>query len=120
SSDRFVARVRRINIPLATDSILAKVLRYRATVRGKLADLPGNKELVAAMGGTWPKGEAAALALVSGDRVAAVLYGDAPTGNPLGPLDTLEIFLQQAGVVMDRALLERRLDESKARTDGKE
>ncbi len=120
SSDRFVARVRRINIPLSTDSILAKVLHYRATLRGKLADLPGNRELMTAMGGTWPRGEAAAMALVSGDRVAAVLYGDAPTGKSLGPLDTLEIFLQQAGVVMDRALLERRLDEWRAKADGKE
>jgi hypothetical protein len=47
--------------------------------------------------------------------VAAILFGDNPSGKPLGATEGLEIFLQQAGLAMDRALLERRLEERKKR-----
>jgi hypothetical protein len=53
--------------------------------------------------------------LVSNERVAAILYGDNPSGRALGSTDTLEIFLQQAGLAMDRVLLERKLEEARRR-----
>ena len=48
--------------------------------------------------------------LISEGRVVAVLYGDnLPENKPIGDTETLEIFLSQAGLAMEKALLERRM-----------
>ena len=111
-SDGFVALVRRIQIPVEHDSVFAKVAQYRSTVRGPLVESDANRALLEGLGG-WHGYPTVAIPIVSGDRVAAILFGDNPSGKPLGATDSLEIFLQQAGLAMDRALLERRLEESK-------
>ena len=111
-SDGFVARVRRIQIPVEHDSVFAKVAQYRSMVRGPLPATDANRSLLEGLGG-WHAYPTVAIPIVSGDRVAAILLGDNPSGKPLGATDGLEIFLQQAGLAMDRALLERRLEESK-------
>jgi len=42
--------------------------------------------------------------------VVAVLYGDnLPDEKPIGDTEALEIFLSQAGLAMEKALLERRM-----------
>jgi len=49
--------------------------------------------------------------LLSGDEVFGILYGDnAPSGRPTGDLKALEIFLSQAGIALQNALLRRRLE----------
>jgi hypothetical protein len=113
ASDRFVARVRRIQIPVDEESVFARVTRFRAMIRAPLKETEGNRALNQGLGGLWPSGETVAAPLISGDRVAAILFGDNPSGKPLGPTDSLEIFLQQAGLAMDRALLERKLEDSR-------
>jgi GAF domain-containing protein len=48
--------------------------------------------------------------LLSEGRVVAILYGDnLPEEQPVGDTEALEIFLSQAGLAMEKALLERRL-----------
>lgn len=50
---------------------------------------------------------------MSEGRVVAILYGDnLPDKKPIGGTEALEIFLSQAGVAMEKALLERKLLES--------
>ena len=45
-------------------------------------------------------------------RIPAVLYGDnIPEDKEIGDTESLEIFLAQAGLAMEKALLERRLRE---------
>ncbi len=121
ASDAFVKRVRRLQVPVDHDSVLAKVVRFRTSIRGPLEHVEGNERLVQGLGGTWPASDAVALPLISSDRVAAILYGDNPSGKPLAATETLDIFLQQAGMAMDRVLLERKLEESRRpkRSDGK-
>ena len=113
SSEGFVKRVRKMQIPVEHPSVFDKVSRYRSMVRGALPDNAGNRLLIDGLGGSWPNGATVAAPLISGDRVAAILYGDCPSGSELGSTDSLEIFLQQAGLAMDRALLERKLEEAK-------
>ena len=46
----------------------------------------------------------------SGGEVAAMLYGDTVIGDPpMGDASTVEVVLHQAGLALDRALLERAL-----------
>jgi hypothetical protein len=112
-SDTFVQRVRRIQLPLDADSIFSKISRYRAMIRGPLADTEGNRRLIEGLGGRFHTNAVVAAPIISNDRVAVILFGDNPSGKPLGSTEGLEIFLQQAGLAMDRALLERRLEESR-------
>lgn len=112
-SERFVGRVRRIQIPVELKSIFARVSHYRAMIREPLERADGNQSLIDGIGGGWPSKVVVAAPLISGSRVAAILYGDNPSGVALGATDSLEIFLQQAGLAMDRALLERKLEETR-------
>jgi CheY-like chemotaxis protein len=118
-SDRFVVRVRQLQVPVEMDSVFSKVLRFRSMIREPLDETDGNRRLIMGLGDSWHSYEAVAAPLISGDRVAAILFGDNPSGKPLGVTDSLEIFLQQAGLVMERALLERKLEESRRRDPGK-
>lgn len=50
--------------------------------------------------------------IISGGKVVALLYGDTlPEGKQFPHMDSLEIFLSQAGIAIEKALLERRLEE---------
>lgn len=117
SSDKFVARVRRVHVSIDVESVLSTVAKYRSTYRGPLNQADGNRQLIDGFGGPWPSSHVAALPLISNDRVAAILYGDNTEETALAATDTLEIFLQQAGLAMDRALLERRLEERRRPDD---
>ncbi|NIQ09660.1 MAG: diguanylate cyclase, partial [candidate division Zixibacteria bacterium] len=48
--------------------------------------------------------------IMSEGNVVAIIYGDnLPEQKPVGDTESFEIFLSQAGMAMERALLERRL-----------
>ena len=48
--------------------------------------------------------------IVSEGKVVALLYGDnLPGDKPIGDTEALEIFLSQAGLAMEKAILERKL-----------
>ncbi len=116
-SERFVGRVRKTHVPTDAGVVFDRVVKYNTLIRGPLDRTPVNRALLERFGGPGRAVECFVAPLASGGRVAAVLYGDNPSGQPLGPTDGLEIFLQQAGLAMDRALLERRLEESKRQRD---
>jgi hypothetical protein len=74
---------------------------------------PANRKwddhLFSQLGGRKPK-EIFLGPLISEGRVVAILYGDnLPEQKPVGDTEALEIFLSQAGMAMEKALLERRL-----------
>jgi hypothetical protein len=51
--------------------------------------------------------------IVTGDRVAALLYADnLPGQEPIGDTGALEVLLEAAGIALDRALIERTLARS--------
>ena len=103
------ARVRSMRIPTAAESLFSGVLHSRCAARAVPADLPWNSYLFEQLGGQVPR-EAFVGPLISEGRVVAILYGDnLPMAQPVGDTETLEIFLAQAGVAMEKALLERRL-----------
>jgi hypothetical protein len=112
-SERFVHRVRQLQVPVELESLFTQVVQYRTLIRAPLADVEGNRCLIDGLGGGWHSGDAVAVPLISGERVAAILFGDNPSGKPIAPTDGLEIFLQQAGLMMERALLERKLEDSR-------
>jgi len=108
-------KVRRIKIPLSEDSIFLRVIRKKQTHIGKLIDNPANRNFIAMTGRLVPP-SVAMVPLISGNEVIALLYGDnAVTKRAIKGLEALEIFMVQAGIAMENALLHRKIETLKIR-----
>ncbi|MGH9363223.1 MAG: hypothetical protein ACRD2T_15035, partial [Thermoanaerobaculia bacterium] len=96
-------------LPWDEPSVLSYVAERQETFRGRLEASAGNRALLAGLGGAEP-GEAAALPLLVGGQTALVLYGDdLPLRHPIGDLDELELLALQAGLALEKNLLELKL-----------
>jgi CheY-like chemotaxis protein len=102
-------RVRQIRIPLSESSIFKEVWERQVPVTKKLEGKKWDRYIVEQLGGEQPE-EVFVAPIFAGGRVAVMLYGDnVPEKKEIGETVSLEIFLAQAGLAMDRALLERKL-----------
>jgi hypothetical protein len=100
---------RGIRLPLADPSVVSEAVERRESWRGPVPQTPANERLLALLGGVRPT-EAIVVPMVLRGGVGLVFYGDnAATGKPLGPADELEWALLEAGLAMERDLLEERL-----------
>ena len=104
-------RIREIKIPPNDESIFKEVILKKMTIKKKdLEHTQTHEYLFKKLGGYWPVEIFIAPLMING-RVAALLYGDnAPEDKPVGETESLEIFLGQAGIAMERALLQKRLN----------
>lgn len=106
--------IRGFAVPLDEPSVLESVVRLRASVPGPLAPGVWNQALLDQLGGKTPV-DAVALPLVSGGRVRVVLYGDnLPEQRPVTGTRALELFLSQAGLTLEKVLLEKKIHEAGA------
>jgi len=106
--------IRGFTIPLDEPSLLESVVRLRASVQGPLAPCAWNRALLDQLGGETPV-DAVALPLVSGGRVRVILYGDnLPESRPAAGIRALELFLAQAGLTLEKVLLEKKIQEAEA------
>lgn len=102
-------RIKGVKISPQGESVFKEVVFKKMTIKKSLEKNPVHEYLIKELGGDWPSEAFLAPLLVSG-RVAALLYGDnLPDEKQIGDTESLEIFLAQAGIAMERALLERRL-----------
>ena len=63
------------------------------------------------LGGVMPD-QVLAIPLIVDGKIALVVYGDnLPERKPIRGVDTLEIFMSQAGMALEKALLEKRIAE---------
>jgi hypothetical protein len=103
--------VRNIKIPLTQPSLFLPVIERRRGYLGPLESNENNNYLVNELGGVMPD-MALAIPLIVDGKVALVVYGDnLPDQKPIKGMDTLEIFMNQAGMALEKALLEKRLAE---------
>jgi hypothetical protein len=69
----------------------------------------GDRQLAQRLGRKVPS-QAYLAPIESGDRVVALLYADnLPADTPLGDTSALEVVIHEAGLALDRAVLERTL-----------
>ncbi|MCK4507398.1 MAG: hypothetical protein KAU27_02580, partial [Desulfuromonadales bacterium] len=102
-------RVRNIRLPKAEKHVFTEALQSFAPYRREPRETKLNDYFFDQLGGERP-GEVFVGPLISEGRVVAVLYGDnLPDKKPVGDTESLEIFLSQAGLAMEKALLERRM-----------
>lgn len=105
--------LQRVAIPAAGCGWIRRLCESRAPVQGPPRDA-GDVALVRALGARSPS-EAYLAPLQSGDRVVAILYADTlPDGGPIGDTSALEVVLHEAGLALDRAVLERALAEARS------
>ncbi|MHB8174367.1 MAG: DUF4388 domain-containing protein, partial [Nitrospirota bacterium] len=103
-------RVRKIRVPVKETSIFSDVIRDKRTKIGGFSDSAWDEYLIKELGGE-PKGYFL-VPMISNGRVAAILYGDnLPDNKPIPGISGLEIFVHQAGLAMEKALLERRISD---------
>jgi hypothetical protein len=101
-------QVRETVVPLGEPSLLRDAVERRETRLGPLEDTRWNRHLVHRLGGQEPA-EAVAVPMIVAGTVAIVFYGDnLPDNRPIGPVDQLEFMIAEAGVALERALLESR------------
>ncbi len=103
-------RIRNLIIPTGEDSILTAAIRRQARVVEPLEGTTRwNAILLDTLGGGKPK-ESLVIPVNSSNETLALLYGDnGETQKPIGDIEALEIFIIQAGMVLDRSHLERKL-----------
>jgi CheY-like chemotaxis protein len=102
-------RVRNTRMPKDEQHIFSEALQTFAPYHSVPEDTEWNSYLFNQLGGKRPA-EVFIGPLVSEGRVVAVLYGDnLPGQKSIGDTESLEIFLSQAGLAMEKALLERRM-----------
>ena len=102
-------RVRDLRIPLDTPSLFKDVVESQASFVGPVPRGEANGQFLNQIGGLTPL-DALAVPMVINGRVAVILYGDnAPEGCPVGPPDGLEVLMAQAGLAMEKNLLERKM-----------
>jgi len=103
--------VRNVKLPLNQPSLFLSVIESRRSYLGSLEPNPSHTYLVNELGGVMPD-EVMAIPLVVDGKVALVVYGDnLPERRPVRGMDTLEMFMNQAGMALEKALLEKRLSE---------
>jgi hypothetical protein len=99
--------VRQTTLSLREPSILRAAVERRRTYVGPLEPTHVNLALAERLGGAQVQ-EAVAVPLLVGGEVCFVLYGDnAPSGRPLGPLDTLESSAARAARIIEKTLAAR-------------
>jgi len=102
-------RIRAIKVPADAPSVFAEVLERRQAYVGPLQKTPWNDRLIQELGGAAPQ-TVLAVPMTVNEVIVAILYGDnAGDGEPIGELEGLELVMNQAGLAMEKALLETKI-----------
>jgi hypothetical protein len=104
------AAIGEVVLPHREAAWFRRVIDGRNPVRAAPED-EGDQRLAVLLGNTLPR-EAYVAPIESGERVVALLYADNLPGDALlGDSGALEVVLHEAGLVLDRAVLQRALAE---------
>jgi CheY-like chemotaxis protein len=100
---------RDIVVSLDEPSVFRDVVGERRPFVGPPPEGKWSRYLVGKIG-RFQSTEIALMPLLTHRETIAVLFGDNPeTGRPLGRLDGLEVFINQAGVALENAFLQRKV-----------
>ena len=100
---------RDIVVSLDEPSVFREVVNRRCPFVGSLPEEKWSRYLVGKIG-RFRSADAALMPLLTHREAIAILFGDNPeTGRSLGRLDGLEVFINQAGVALENAFLQRKI-----------
>ncbi len=96
--------VRKIRLTAEPESLFGQVLQQQKAIFGHLGSTQAERTLLEILGSSAQ--QAFLAPLVSEGQVIAILYGDnGPQGGPIEYAHSLEVFLSQAGIAMEQALI---------------
>jgi len=102
-------KIRETKMDISGSPFFGEVLRTMQPFFGSLGKDAGTEFLIGVFGGKWPK-EVAIFPIIAENRVVALLYCDnLSTGEPFSETEGLEIFIHQAGIALEKAILEKKL-----------
>ncbi len=103
-----------LRISLSDSPFLSGIIQKQNHYRGPVVHDSGTEKLVSEFGGPWPQ-EAAIFLIIAEEAVIAFLYcddvsgGSNPETKPLSQAEGLEIFANQAGLAIEKSLLEQKI-----------
>jgi CheY-like chemotaxis protein len=101
--------VRDVVIPLSEPSVFQETVAGCRTFTGPLPSDRWTQNLMVKVG-RFKSGEAALIPLLAHRETIALLFGDNPeTGRALSSLEALEVFIHHAGVALENAFLQRKI-----------
>lgn len=104
-------KIRGITLHYNESGTLKKIISEKRPYRGILEKDPITEFFINEIGGGWPD-ETAMFPIIAEGRVVALLYCDnIMSGETIGETEGLEIFIDQAGMALEKSLLQRRLQE---------
>src|SRR6185295_2549126 len=106
---------REVVIPLSEASSFQDVVLSRRPVVG---DLPPSRWVQYLLGklGRFRSGPVALIPMLTNREVVSVLFGDNPeTGREMARLEPLTVFINQAGIALENAFLQRKVNALQAR-----
>jgi hypothetical protein len=109
-------KIREIILLLEESPFFNKIVMEKRPYKGIIEKDKGTEEMMSEIGGGWPD-EIALFPIIADERVVALLYCDnLTTGEKISETEGLEIFIDQAGLALEKSLLERRLQEMEKKT----
>lgn len=108
-------KIREIVIPYEQSDFLNRIITEKQPHKGRLEKDHITENMISQIGASWPQ-EAALFPIIAEARVVALLYCDSMTGGEkLLETEGLEIFIDQAGLALEKSLLQRKLQEMENR-----
>jgi len=104
-------KVREIALPIEGSPYFSRIVNDGRPFKGELEKEPLTELFISEIGGNWPV-EVVFYPIIAENRVVALLYCDnQPQGEPIGETPGLEIFVSQAGLALEKAMLKQKLAE---------
>jgi GAF domain-containing protein len=109
--ERADEKIREISLPYEQSDFLKKVIGEKRPRKGAVEKDDVTVRMMEEIGEGWPN-ESAFFPIITEDKVVALLYCDnLSTEEKTGETEGLEIFIDQAGLALEKSLLQRRLHE---------
>jgi hypothetical protein len=109
--ERADERIQETVLSYGKSSFLKRIVENAQSFRGRLEKDAVTKSLIRELGGGWPL-EVIFFPVITEGKVVALLYCDnAHTGEPFSETEGLDIFISQAGLALEKSLLQRKLHE---------
>jgi len=109
-------KIREITLPYNDSALLQKIITEKRPYKGSVEKDGILESMMREIGGQWPD-EFAFFPIIAEGKVVALLYCDNLTSEEKIPeSEGLEIFIDQAGLALEKSLLQRRLHDMEKRT----
>jgi hypothetical protein len=104
-------KIRETVLTYGGSPFLMRIIEEGQSYKGRLEKDSVTEFLMRDLGGAWPL-EVALFPVITEGKVVALLYCDnASTGEDFSETEGLEIFISQAGLALEKSLLQRKLQE---------